>query len=98
MSIEVLVLLAVIVGVGTLLTWLEAPVRNHGRYSGPVYDPQKPLIRRAGAVGNSGRKCHFCGVTTFGLGDRCGKCGRLAVVLPRMRTEKTKRRSLVESK
>lgn len=95
---EVLALLGVIIVVGTVLAWLEAPPRNPARYSGPVYDPQRPVIRRAGAVGWTGKKCPLCGQTTWGNSDRCGACGRLNVSPPAVRTESTRRHNLVESK
>ena len=80
---EVLGLLMVIVTTGTLLMYLDRPERNRSRYSGLVYDPQRPVIRRAGAVGWTGRTCPLCGETTFGnYNDRCGACGRFNKNLP----------------
>jgi hypothetical protein len=74
---EVVGVLMVIVTVGTLLMYFDAPPRNRARYSGRTFDPQRPVIRRAGAVGYTGRLCPLCGKTTFGNSDRCGACGRL---------------------
>lgn len=59
------------------------------RYRGRTYDPQRPVIQRAGAsrIGWSGRICHFCETVTYGQSDRCGKCHRLPVHLPVAPTE-----------
>lgn len=77
--IEVTGLLVFIIVIGASLTYLDSPLRNRGRYSGPVFDPQKRLYHRAGAVGYTGVKCPLCGVTTYGNSPRCGSCGRLNV-------------------
>jgi hypothetical protein len=82
-TVEVIGILMVIVTVGTLLMYLDLPPRNKARYSGLVYDPQRPVIRRAGAVGYTGRTCPLCGEVTFSnYNDRCGACGRLNVHQP----------------
>ena len=96
---EVWAVLAVIVVTGTLLAYFDAPTRNRARYSGPVFDPQRPVIRRAGAVGYTGKKCELCGMTTFSnYGDRCGACGRSFAKPLVARSESTRRRTFVESK
>ena len=97
-TLEVLAVLAFVTTLGLLLALMEAPPRNPARYSGSVYDPQRPVIRRAGAVGWTGRKCPLCHETTYGLSDRCGKCGRLNVSVPLVRTEHTARLSLTQSR
>jgi|SRR6185295_15485541 len=96
--IEITALLGVIVLVGTLLTWLDSPLRNHGRYSGRVFDPQRPVIRRAGAerVGMTGKVCYFCDAVTFGYSQYCGRCKRIGPDLSGIRRETTKRLTLVE--
>jgi hypothetical protein len=96
--VEVIAVLALIVFVGVMLAWFDSPLRNRGRYSGPVYDPQRPVVRRAGAVGYTGVKCPLCFATTFGNSPRCGKCGRLNVQPRVVRTESTARLTLVERK
>lgn len=92
--LEATAVLALITALGLLLAVMEAPPRNPARYSGPVYDPQRGAIRRAGAVGYTGRKCPLCGQTTFGNSDRCGACGRLNIPAPVAPYESTKLLSL----
>lgn len=88
MTLEAAILMGIIVGGCVLIAYFDAPPRNKARYSGLVYDPQRPVIRRAGAVGYTGRKCPLCGATTFSnFSDRCGACGRLNRRPPVVRTE-----------
>lgn len=72
---EVVLILGIPLGICTALAYLEAPRRRQQR-SGRTYDPQRPVIRRAGAVhvGLTGRMCSRCGIATFGWSERCGKC------------------------
>jgi hypothetical protein len=88
--IEVLVVLAIPVGIVTLLAYFE-PRREGPRYSGKVYDPSPRPVRRAGAVrvGMTGRMCEFCQISTFGYSSRCGRCHRLPVHLPIAPVEST---------
>lgn len=95
-TVEVMGVLAIVVALSLVLAIMDAPPRNPARYSGSVYDPQRPVVRRAGAVGWTGRICPLCNVTTYGQSDRCGKCGRMNTSVPLVRTESTKRPSLVE--
>lgn len=96
-TLEVLAMLALIVFIGTVLTYWDSPLRNRGRYSGRTFDPQRPVIRRAGAVGYTGKKCELCGMTTFSnFGDRCGACGRTFSKTYVAPTESTKRLSLLD--
>ena len=81
--IELIGLLGLVVGVCALLAWFESPRSNRARYSGRVFDPQRPVIRRAGAervgANGTGRICAACGAYTWGLSDACGRCGRRSV-------------------
>lgn len=73
--IEAIAVLLVPLVIGTLLLH-----RARGRrFQGRAYDPNRPVIQRAGAVrvGMTGRMCPYCGVATFGWSDRCGKCHRV---------------------
>jgi hypothetical protein len=96
---EVIGLLMVIITAGTLLTYLEAFPRNPARYSGRVFDPQRPVIRRAGAerIGMTGRVCYFCDAVTYGYSPYCGRCKRVGPDLSGIRTQSTARLTLVES-
>ena len=90
-TVEVMGVLAIVCVLCLLLAIVDAPPRNPARYSGPVYDPQRPVIRRAGAVGWTGRICPLCNVTTYGNSDRCAKCGRMNAAIPLIRTEHSAR-------
>jgi hypothetical protein len=74
--IELAVLFGIIIGFSVLLAWLDSPLSNAARYRGRTFDPQRPVIRRAGVVrGNGiGRVCATCGAMTYGWSGRCGKC------------------------
>jgi len=96
---EVIGLLMVVVTVGTLLAYFDAPPRNPARYSGRVFDPQRPVVRRAGAerVGMTGKVCYFCDAVTYGFSQYCGRCKRVGPDLSGIRAESTRRLTLVES-
>ncbi len=69
-----LILGSAIVGVGDW--FVRQFVLRSRRFQGRAYDPNRPVMRRAGAVrvGMTGRVCHACGAITWGLSDRCGRC------------------------
>lgn len=94
-TVEVMGVLAIVVALSLLLAIVDAPPRNPARYSGRIFDPQRPVLRRAGAVDIGGRVCPLCQATTFGWSTRCGKCGRLNVQPRAVRTESTRAKLLV---
>ena len=95
---EVVGILMVIVTVGVIGTLLDLPL-NPARYRGRTYDPNRPIIRRAGAerIGMTGKVCYFCDAVTFGYSQYCGRCKRIGPDLSGVRRESTARLSLVES-
>jgi hypothetical protein len=97
---EVTAVLAVVVILGVLLAIVDAPPRNPARYSGRTFDPQRPVIRRAGAerVGMTGKVCYFCDAVTYGYSQWCGRCKRVNPDLSGIRQESTQRLTLVEHK
>jgi len=98
---EVMALVGVIVGVGVVgVVVIEGPrLLNPSRYRGRTFDPNRPVVRRAGAerVGMTGKVCYFCDAVTFGYSQYCGRCKRIGPDLSGIRTESTARLSLVES-
>lgn len=96
--IEVVAVLMVIVTAGTIGALFNIPL-NPARWRGRTYDPNRPVVRRAGAerVGMTGKFCHFCEAVTFGYSSRCGRCHRLPVHFPAVPTESTVRLTLVEA-
>lgn len=81
---EVTGLLVFIIVIGAGLSYWDSPLRNRGRYTGPVFDPQRPLIRRAGAerIGMTGKQCYFCDQVTYGYSEWCGRCKRVSPQIP----------------